>query len=589
MHNPTANELEDRLFDLETQLEAKRLEAQDLANIASAITSILNIESVLAAAIDMGIRQVGGEVGAVVLVEQGEPVVKISWGVDSELLQSLKYDDKRSLIEYILSNQKTVCENDCRFLGKTGVSIRNAMIAPIISKGAAIGAIVVFNRADGGEFSDDDIVRLEMIAKFTAIAIDNANLFRQSLEKQRLEQELNLARQVQETLLPGTIDIDGLRIEATYITARQVGGDYYDLIPLSGRRLFFLIGDVTSKGAPAALLMTSVYSIVRSFVTRGRLTEITDLMGHLNDILCRDIIKDHEMFITLFMAYLDLDAGVLEFCNGGHPPPFYFRASTGEILRLKVGGPLVGQFSGTAYRSSRINVASGDRIFCYTDGLIEAARHDGALFGLARLEEFFRNGQSMDAPGFARTVKAEIDRFSSGADRDSLDDYTTLIIDVLSLATASRTYELTYGSRLENLNRMYEDLKGICERHSLTDTVVNPLQVAISEAMTNAIVHAHAGDSSKIIRITVDVNDERVEIKIADEGAGMALDTSVDFDPVGMPDDESGRGLGLIQRLMDEVYFDTRPGGGMTVRMVKRITETEINGGQHGDNLLETR
>jgi len=248
--------LEDRLYDLEIKLEAKQQESQNLANIASVITSILDINAVLAAAMDISIRQVSGEVGAVVLVDDGKPNVRISWGVESDLLDTLMFDDAETMISYALRTGETTFNNEGRVRGTTRVIVRNALVSPIIAKGDAIGAIVVLNSREDTGFSPRDVANLEMICKFTSVAIENATLFKESLEKQKMEQELVLARQVQATFLPENRPFDGTNIDALYIPARHVGGDYYDLIPLSGGRIFFLIGDVTSKGAPAALVMT---------------------------------------------------------------------------------------------------------------------------------------------------------------------------------------------------------------------------------------------------------------------------------------------------------------------------------------------
>ncbi len=210
MANRTADELENQVFDLETRLESKQQETQDLANIASVITSILDIDTVLAAAMEIGIRQVSGEVGAIVFVEDGRSAVRTSWGVESEVIRLLRNGDGEVLIDLVLRDKESIIENSCRYHGDAAVSIRNTVISPIISKNRVVGAIVVLNREGGGDFTAEDIYRLDMIAKFTSIAIDNATLFQESLAKQRMEQELNLARQVQETLLPDKVVMDGL-------------------------------------------------------------------------------------------------------------------------------------------------------------------------------------------------------------------------------------------------------------------------------------------------------------------------------------------------------------------------------------------
>lgn len=570
MYTGDVSRLEDRLSELEKKFEAKQQESQNLANIASVITSNLNIEAVLAAALEIGIRQIGGEVGAVVLVKDGKPDVKISWGVASNLLSALMFDENETMVEHSLLTGETLCDNHCRYRGSAGVSVRNALVSPIIAKGKAIGAVVVINSESELGFSGRDSNNLEMICKFTSVAIENAKLFQESLEKQKMQQELELARQVQATFFPEDTLFDGVRVEARYIPARQVGGDYYDLIPSKGK-LFFLIGDVSNKGAPAALVMTSVYSIIRSSVTSDRPVEITKLMAHLNDILCNDIIKTHGMFITLFMACLDTETGFLEYCNGGHPPPFYVRASNGEVIPLKDGGPLVGQFPGTVYRSQRIEVARGDRIFCYTDGVIKAADRAGQLYGLRRLEDFAAAGSGLDAAEFTRAVKSEIDRFSQGADGESVDDYTTIVIDVIDSSPCLARHELHYTSSLEELEHMYADLDRIYAQNAIPNEAVNPIRVAVSEAMTNAVIHAHAGDVSKKIVVTVEIYTDRVEIEVADEGKGLTDPVGIEFDPVGSPDAEGGRGLGLIKHLMDEVGIDARPEGGTVVRMIKRL------------------
>ncbi len=571
MYTGEIQSVEDRLFDLEKRLEAKQQESKNLADIASVITSIINIDAVLAASMEISIRQVAGEVGAIVLISDGVPEIKISWGVETDLLNSLMHDSDETMISHVLRTGETVTDNNCHVQGMARVTVRNAMVAPIITKGDPVGAIMVLNCENEAGFSSQDTANLEMICKFTSVAIENATLFHESLEKQKIEQELDLARQVQATFLPENTSFGSMQIEAMYIPARHVGGDYYDLIPLPGGRLFFLIGDVTNKGVPAALVMTSVYSIIRSTMTSDPSIKITDLMAHLNDILCNDIIKSHGMFITLFMACLDPAEGCLEYCNGGHPPPFYLSSGKSGPIPLKDGGPLVGQFPGTVYRSRRIDVGPGDRIFCYTDGVIEAVDLDGKLYGIRRLQDFAAAGKTMDARDFTQAVKAEIDRFGRGTDGESVDDYTTIVIDLTDPAPQPSRYDFDYASRLDELETMYADIDRVFAQHDIPDKIINPIRVAISEAMTNAVIHAHAGDPSKIIAITVEIYNDRVEVTVADEGTGLADHTGIDFDPAGDPDDEGGRGLGLIKYLMDVVDIGIRDEGGTAIRMVKRL------------------
>lgn len=575
MYQGQAIDFEEKIFELEKQLEGKRQETRDLANIASVITSIMDIESVLAVAMEISIRQISGEVGAILLSDGDELTAKVAWGVDAAILNKLIYRDDLDIARYCLTQNRVVIDNDCTEQFRGEHSIRSFIACPVSTRKSAIGVIVIFNKEGRGGFTEADARNLEMIGRFTSVAIENANLLTESLEKQKLEQELDLAQEVQATFLPEDVKLSGLDIASTYIPARRVGGDYYDLIPITDSKLFFLLGDVTNKGAPAALVMTSVYSIVRAYVTSGGTVDVKKIMSHLNNLLCDHIIKGRSMFITLFMAYIDIETGMMEYCNGGHPPAFYYRAATGNTMHLKSGGPLVGQFADIDYRTTKMKIGPGDRIFCYTDGLIEAENHKGQLYSISRLEQFFRAGMEFDARRFNRLVKEEIDRYMQGASEDSLDDFTTLVLDIVETSDSAGCYEFEYTSCLDSLETMYTDLEDIFSQHEVDFVAANPFRVAVSEAVTNAIVHAHGQDNSKIISLKVELNQFRITAEINDEG-GLADINARSFELHRHPEAESGRGMGIIERLSDELEIVAGPRGGLTVRIVKYLKKRKI-------------
>lgn len=564
-------DLEEHIFELENALETKIQETRDLADIATVITSILDIESVLAVAMEIATRQVSGEVGAILIFENGDLVVKIAWGVDAAQISQMKYKDGLDIAWYCHRQQQVIIDNQCDDLFKHDMRIRSFVAAPIRTKEKAAGVMVVINKDNDQDFTARDGLMLEMICRFTSVAIENANLLQVALEKQKMEQELELAQQVQATFLPGDITIKGFRLASSYVPAHQVGGDYYDLIPIGEGKLLFLVGDVTNKGVPAALVMTAVYTIVRTYLASGRPVNVTAIMSHVNDILCNDIIKNREMFITLFMGYLDLEHGMMEYCNAGHPPALYYRAANKETTLLKQGGSIVGQFAGIPYRATRIKIGKGDRVFCYTDGLIEAVNGRDELYGQERLEKFFKAGILLDAHRFGQVVKHEIDSFSLGAAPDSQDDYTTLVIDIAGFESENAIYEFTYVSHIENHEVMSSNIDDIFNRHHVPPQIAEPFRVAISEAFTNAVIHAHKGDNTKIIQLKVNVNDVRVIADIIDQGTGRGLDWYTGEDLKYDPTAEGGRGLGLIKKLTDKMEIRSLPGGGTAVTMTKYL------------------
>jgi anti-sigma regulatory factor (Ser/Thr protein kinase) len=276
------------------------------------------------------------------------------------------------------------------------------------------------------------------------------------------------------------------------------------------------------------------------------------------------------MFITLFMACIDMGAGTMEYCNGGHPPALYYRVASKETTGLRPGGPLVGQFAGIEYRSSRIKISRGDRIFCFTDGFVEAENRQGELYGQKRLEEFFKAGVEFDARKFSRLAREEVERYRQGSRSEAIDDFTTLVIDFVD-DEENHSYEFAYPSREEILDELYVDLDKIFQSHRVKADVSNPFRVAVSEAVTNAMVHAHKRDDAKQIHVLVELNQRIIAADIVDEGKCQEIDAikarNLLFDPAA----ESGRGLGLIKRLSDEADIRLTPHGGLCIRLVKYL------------------
>lgn len=566
-YQDTIYNLEEKVFELENKLESKNQDIHDLANIASVITSILDQESVLTVATEIAIRQVGGEVGAVVMLENGRMSVKVAWGLDADVIEGQKYKDDKDIVRYCLNQNKAFYDNDCRKSFSDDFPANNFIISPLGSKNIS-GVMIIFNKESGGEFRDRDLEAIEMICSFTSVSMENSALLQESLEKQKIEQELDLAQQVQTTLLPESVDIKGIDIATTYIPARKVGGDYYDIKSIDKTKILFILGDVANKGVPAALVMTSVHAIIHAYINSGQEIQVTNIMSQLNDILCNDIIKDRGMFLTMFMGYIDLEAGTMEYCNGGHPPAFYYRASNKSILRLKSKATLIGQFAGLPFRSSKIKIGPGDRIFTYSDGIIESEDKAGTLYGLDRLEKFFKAGLAFDTPRFNQLVKEEIDRYGIGSREESVDDFTTMVLDIKKQEEENKIYEFTYISSLTQLEKLYKNLDTITGENNLNSKLANSLKVVVSEAFTNAIIHAHKNDESKKIQVNLTLNKKRLTADILDKGTVRGLEKfekhNLDVDPQA----EGGRGLGLITELTDEANFSLRPEGGLKVSIV---------------------
>ncbi len=419
------------LYELEARLEAKKAELRDLATMGTVITSIHEIESVLSVVMDMAVRLVNGEVGIILLEEEGELKAKTSWGVSDEFVKSLKYHDEDSLVSYCYDNRTTVILSEADLQREQDPSMTSLICAPIKTSQTCYGVMVIINKADGGSFADEDREILEMSLSFVAVAIDNSLLIDDKLARQKIDQEIAIARQIQETMLPADIEhLPGADIGAVYYPAREVGGDFYDVIKIDESRFIVIIGDVSNKGIPAALVMSAASGIIRATVASDPAIEVASLASKLNDTLAEHIIKEREMFVTLFFSRFDLETGMLTYCNAGHLPGLFYSVQSGTVCELATGGTIVGQFLGSPFKQGVQKVTAGDRLFLFTDGLTEATNAGNVLYGRERVEEVFKAQIEMAPQEFCVKVKGFVDLFTMGAPEDSQDDFTLLQVKV---------------------------------------------------------------------------------------------------------------------------------------------------------------
>jgi sigma-B regulation protein RsbU (phosphoserine phosphatase) len=291
--------------------------------------------------------------------------------------------------------------------------------------------MILVNKVGGGAFTENDRLTLERLLNFVAVAIDNANLISEKLSRQKIEQEMAIARQVQKTILPPNIDnIGGVDIGAVYAPAREVGGDFYDVVPVDGDRFLVVIGDVSNKGVPAALVMSAAAGIIKSTVRQESDISVSELASAVNELLADGIIRDHGMFVTMFFAKFDLAARVMTYCNAGHIPGLYWDAHRKTVLELTPGGPIVGQFTGIPFQQGDHRIHSADRLFLFTDGLTEAADVRGNMYGRDRAKEAFSGYIDLSPNEFCLKLKQLVDAFASGAAEDTHDDFTVLQVKV---------------------------------------------------------------------------------------------------------------------------------------------------------------
>src|SRR5215471_10629184 len=256
---------------------------------------------------------------------------------------------------------------------------------PLVSQGELVGLLNLGPRLSEQDYSTDDRGLLNTLATQSAPAVRVAQLVQdqqiQARENERIQHELRVAQLIQKTLLPKDLPaLPGWKVNAYYQAARQVGGDFYDFIYLDDGRLGLVIGDVTHKGVPAALLMATTRSVLRAVAQR--VINPGQVLERVNDIIYQDIPP--KMFVTCLYALLDPESGELLFANAGQDLP-YHRHQMGGVTELRATGMPLGLMPGMQYEEKRTTLDYGESILFYSDGIVEAHDADRRMYGFPRL------------------------------------------------------------------------------------------------------------------------------------------------------------------------------------------------------------
>lgn len=300
---------------------------------------------------------------------------------------------------------------------------RGLLAAPLQDADGCLGMVVLFSRLQKHSFAEDDLELLASIAAAAALRVRNLRLARAAAERERLEGELRLARRIQVSLLPRTIpQPEGYRLHAANTPSRTVSGDYYQIIQRNdGAETAVLIADVCGKGTAAALLTASLEAVCSSLLEAGGAAP--DVLSHACHFLHQRTPPGK--FATACLALLDGASGRVSFVNAGHNPPLLVRAG-GGVEELAASGFPLGMVPRSDYDESVLELAPGDLLFLFTDGIVEAEDPDGAQYGLERLTALVVEHRGDTPQELAAALEADLGAFAAGTPRG--DDQTFVIL-----------------------------------------------------------------------------------------------------------------------------------------------------------------
>jgi serine phosphatase RsbU (regulator of sigma subunit)/anti-sigma regulatory factor (Ser/Thr protein kinase) len=460
-----------------------------------------------------------------------------------------------------------------RELRSAGIRI----VVPLVAQGELIGALYLGPRLSDQEYSSDDRKLLSTLAAQAAPAIRVAQLVRQQAveiqSRERLEQEMRVATMIQQQFLPHDLpQLRGWQVAAHYAPARAVGGDFYDFIELPGGRIGVVVGDVTGKGVPAALLMARTQSVLRS--EAPHLVAPGAVLARANEILLPEMPA--RMFVTCLYFVIEPATGRATFANAGHNLPVV-RTEAG-VIELRATGMPLGLLPDRTYDEREATIAAGDSILLYSDGIDEAHSPDGEMFGVPRVRELVAD--EVAGSELIDHLLDALHRFVGG-EWDQEDDITLVALErtgALEAAIASRAeaaptepnpedppartvqpasrvlLRLTLPGAAGNERMAMDSVAEAVASLDLDQVRLERLKTAVSEAAMNAIEYGSQSDPEIPVEIEVTVDADDLIVRIRDRGLSGPLGTTEEPDlDAKLAGDQKPRGWGLflIRHMVD--------------------------------------
>ena len=298
------------------------------------------------------------------------------------------------------------------------------LIVPMQLQGKTRGLILLGKRINNQAYTDTDIEFVYSVGSLAIISLENKRLFQEALEKQKLEEELDLARDIQKNLFPQILPkINGVEVSAINISSKQVGGDYYDVIPVDENRFFIAIADVSGKGVPASLLMANIQAFLQ--VISKQKMDIQDATALMNNLITENTSDGR--FITFFWGLLDVSTKTFTYVNAGHNPPLFIRNK--KIRKLEKGGIILGVMKTIMpYEAESIKLESRDVLILFTDGISEAMNSAGEEYSDQKLEQKSIDLSEKPASEILSRIKDDVQNFTSGNIQS--DDITMIVLKV---------------------------------------------------------------------------------------------------------------------------------------------------------------
>jgi phosphoserine phosphatase RsbU/P len=585
----------------EETLERRNAELVVMARAVGSITASLDMDAVLRSIVDAAAELVPNALG--VTVQIIDPAGRlVTRAVTDALGTDLPMDFEPGAGAAGLAYQERRAVNiadvatDSRYLASASPPYRSLLALPLSSGSRVVGVLSVVAE-EAGAFRTHEEDLLGLFAGSAAIAIGHAAEYEarveaeeeikrysqglatmveqrtaaleaaqvKLLEQQRLEQDVQLAAEVQSSILPHVIpDLPGYEFAGVAHAARYLSGDLYDWIDFGPDHVYLALADIAGKGVPAAMMVATARALLRDAADRK--SSPGTALGSVNRSLYDDLTHVGR-FITIVAAYVDRRTAAVDYASAGHTEVLWYRAAAQSCERLPATAPPVGVLRDIAIPERRIGLCPDDILVFYSDGVTEAERERDEFFGIDRLADLIRQHAALPASALTEAVVQAVDGFSRGMRSD---DLTLIVVKALP-----RTIPFHCVSELGPMEDAMALVRALAQPYG--ESFAYELELAVSEILTNIIQHAYRGACGEI-RGEFRLEADRIQIDVYDRGVSFNLASVPHLAAVPDPDrdvrrtSERGYGVHIVRQVMDEVDYWPSTEAGNHWRLVKRRT-----------------
>jgi len=400
-----------------------------LNKIASAINALMSVKDITRKIVDNCLTHVKASHGSVFLLDEKEDFATFIREFSTSE-QKVEFHLSNLLSAWMIKNKTMfICndpENDpnLKNLKLSEVGIKSILSAPLMSTRGLIGTLILFNKKDGKQFDNSDKRFLGIVGSQTSKVIENAKLHEQEKKLLAIQEELKLAHSIQKGFLPQQgISSEAYDVCGVNIPAKEVGGDYFDIVKLNEDRIFMSLGDVSGKGMPAALLMANAQAVLRSQLSDSKQISLKEMARSLNHLICQ--FSGPEQYITTVFGQYYSPSRKYHFVNAGHPPPLIIREN-GMVDSPEKSDLIIGYIPDFEYMVHEVTLGIGDFVFLYSDGVTETFDDTDDEFGEKRLERLLSEIRDKPVSEICKTVLDSLSKFRKN--KPQPDDITIAIL-----------------------------------------------------------------------------------------------------------------------------------------------------------------